>query len=97
LQCSPIFAGNNLNSYPKKDSADTGENGKHQAGTSSAAFSASTAPHLAPPSEASQDASLQVLMSAWAYLGPDAKRRIMAIIRTEDEKARNRAASPGDK
>jgi hypothetical protein len=94
---SPILADNNLNSYPAKDSADTGENEKDQAGTSSAAFSASTAPHLAPPFDARQDASLQVLMSAWPHLGPDAKRKIMAIIRTEDEKARSQPAAPGGK
>ncbi len=93
---TPVLAGNDLNTYSKKDYADTSENGKDQAGTSSAAFSASTAPHLAPPSEASQDASLQVLMSAWPYLGPDAKRKIMAIIRTEDEKLRGRQDALGN-
>ena len=93
---NPILAGNILTSYPPEDSVDTGESGRDQAGTSSAAFSASTAPHLAPPSDAFQDASLQVVISAWPHLGPDAKRRIMAIIRTEDEKARSRQTLPSD-
>jgi hypothetical protein len=43
------------------------------------------------------DASLQVVISAWPHLGPDAKRKIMAIIRIEDEKARSRPTTPGDK
>jgi len=36
------------------------------------------------------------VIAAWPHLGPDAKRRIMAIIRTEDEKARSRQTLPSD-
>ena len=94
---NPVLAGNILNPYSPEDSVDTGENGKDQAGTSSAAIqrlnSAAIQRRLLTPFKMP---SLQVVIAAWPHLGPDAKRRIMAIIRTEDEKARSRQTLPSD-
>jgi hypothetical protein len=90
---SPVLAENDLNSYPTKDSDNTGENGKDQAGTYSAAFSASTAPHLAPLSEASDEASLRLVTLAWPHLSPEARRGILAIVRSDDEKVHTNITS----
>lgn len=69
--------------------SDTVENGKDQAETIRTAFIAWAATHFSLPSEADQDAFLQVLILSWPHLGPEARSQIMAIVCTEDEKARS--------